>query len=340
MLRLSRLYTRLITRRAAAWVAACAMGVGAALPAAVAQTTRPATEHALPPDYVPAEIRGMEITNKLGESIPLDLTFTQVDGSTVKLGDFFNRSSPDGKFKKPVVLMMVYFKCPILCPMVLEKFTRTLNELDFTAGTDFDALVVSFDPRDKPADAIVQRANQLLFYKQPTTDAIRDGWHFLTCSDLPINARHLGDSLGFPFRYLPRSQEYSHGAAVFVLTPEGKISRYLLGMEYPARDVRLALLEASQGRIGNLFDRFTLWCYHFDPKEGSYTLIAMRVMQAGATLGAVVLVVFIASLLAWERRKRGKRTAAAASAPPADPVAASLGPAASVPISAPTALNH
>lgn len=330
----------LLPGRVAAGVAACALGLGMGLTATVAQVTRPATEHALPPDYVPAEIRGMEITNKLGESIPLDLTFTQVDGSTVKLGDFFNRSAPDGKFKKPVVLMMVYFKCPILCPMVLEKFTRTLNELDFTAGTDFDALVVSFDPRDKPADAIVQRANQLLFYKQPTTDTIRDGWHFLTCSDLPINARHLGDALGYPFRYLPKSQEYSHGAAVFVLTPEGKISRYLLGMEYPARDVRLALLEASQGRIGNLIDRFTLWCYHFDPKQGSYTLIAMRVMQVGASLGALELGIFIASLLAWERRKRGKRLAAAESAAPAEPAAAGLGPATSISISAPTALNH
>lgn len=326
-----------LLRRAAAAVAACTLGMVAA--GVLAQPPRPVMEQALPPDYVPAEIRGMEITNKLGESIPLDLTFTQVDGSTVKLGEFFNRSSPDGKLKKPVVLMMVYFKCPILCPMVLEKFTRTLNELDFTAGTDFDALVISFDPRDKPADAIVQRANQILSYKQPTTDTIRDGWTFLTCSDLPINARHLGDSLGFPYRYLPRSEEYSHGAAVFVLTPDGKVSRYLLGMEYPARDVRLALLEASQGCIGNLIDRFTLWCYHFDPKQGSYTLMAMRVMQVGASLGAIVLAMFIASLFAWERRKKRRRAATEPHAAPA-PAAADLDPPPVHVLTAPTALNH
>lgn len=302
---------------AGAVCAVVAVGTGDA----VAQVSRPAVEHQLPPDFVPAEIRGMEITPKLGEAIPLDLTFTQVDGSTVKLGEFFNRTSPDGRLKKPVVMMMVYFKCPILCPTVLEKFTRTLNELDFTAGADYDVVVVSFDPRDKPEDAVVQRANQLLFYRQPTTDVIRDGWTFLTCADLPINARHLGDALGFPYRYLPKSREYSHGAAVFVLTPEGKISRYLLGVDYPARDVRLALLEASQGRIGSLVDRFTLWCYHFDPKAGTYSLVAMRVMQVGASAGALVLAAFIASLFAWERRKRRRRLAAAAppAAQPAEP---------------------
>lgn len=267
----------------------------------------------LAPDVVPAEIRGLEIANKLGEAIPLSLTFTNVDGSTVKLGEFFHQKSPDGRLDKPVVLMLVYYKCPILCPMVLEKFTNTLNQLDFTAGTEFDAVVVSFDPRDKPADAIAQRANQLLAYKQPTTDSIRDGWTFLTCDSLPGNARALADALGYPFRYQPRNQEYAHGAAVFILTPEGKLSRTLLGLDYPARDVRLGLLEASKGRIGTLVDRFTLWCYHFDPKTGSYTLVAMRIMQVGAAAGAVILGVFIASLFAWERRRRRRASVAVSS---------------------------
>jgi protein SCO1/2 len=206
--------------------------------------------------------------------------------------------------------MMVYYRCPVLCPMVLEKFTKTLNELDFTAGTEFDALVVSFDPRDKAADAVRERANQLLFYKQPTTDAVRDGWNFLSCNDAPENAVALADAVGFPFRFLVNTGEYSHGAAVFVLTPEGKVSRYLLGLDYPSRDVRFALLEASQGKIGNVFDRFTLWCYHYDPSAGVYSLQAMRVMQVGASLCAVLLGSLVASLLAWERRKRRRLAAA------------------------------
>lgn len=302
-----------LRRIAAAGVAALGLLIAGLRPAAASE---PDTE----PDLRPREVRGMEIENRLGEQIPLDLTFTNVDGSTVRLGDFFNRSTADGRTRKPVVLLMAYYSCPILCPMVLEKFTKTLNEIDFTAGVDYDAVVVSFDPRDKPADAILQRTQQLLFYKQPTTDAIRDGWTFLTCDQVPMDARKLGDALGFPFRYLPEVKEYSHGAAVFILTPEGKLSRTLLGLEYPPRDVRLALLEASEGRIGSLVDRFTLWCYHYDPSKGGYTLIALRVMQIGAGLGALVLIGFIVSLLAWERRKRrGAAGKLDPSASPAEP---------------------
>lgn len=275
----------------------------------------PGADGAAEPDLRPREVRGLEIENKLGERVPLALTFTQVDGSTVRLGDFFNRTSPTTGQKKPVVLMMVYYRCPILCPMVLEKFTQTLNKLDFTAGTEFDALVVSFDPRDKPADAVRERANQLLSYKQPTTDSIRDGWNFLTCPDVPENARSLADAVGFPYRYLMNTGEFAHGAAVFVLTPDGKVSRYLLGLDYPARDVRLALLEASEGKIGNLIDRFTLWCYHYDPNAGEYSVAANRVMQAGASLCALVLGGVIFGLFRWEKRKR--RLALESTSPPA-----------------------
>lgn len=260
---------------------------------------------------VPREIRGLEVTNKLGEHVPLDLTFTQVDGSTTTLAPFFNQPTPDGKTRKPVVLMMVYLRCPILCPMVLEKFTRTLNELDFTAGTEYDALVISFDPRDTAGDIVRARAEQLLSYRQPTTDSIRAGWNFLACHQAPRNARLLADALGYPYRYIKDTGEFAHGAAVFVLTPEGKVSRYLLGLDYPARDVRMAILEASQGKVGTLLDRFTLWCYHFDPSRGVYTLAAMRVMQVGASLGAVLLAAVLFFLFRQDRRRRARRVPAA-----------------------------
>ncbi len=255
------------------------------------------------PDLRPREVRGLNIQNTLGQPIPLDVTFTNVDGKLHKLGDFFNQPSKIPGVKRPVVLMMVYFRCPILCPMVLEKFTKTLNKIDFTVGSEYDAVVISFDGRDKPDDAIIQRANQLLFYRQPTTDSIRNGWTFLTSNDLPREPERLAAALGFEYRFLPAANEFAHGAAVYILTPEGKISRILTGLDYPAKDVRLALLEATEGKIGTLFDKFTLWCYHFDPKAGSYVLAAFRIMQVGASLVALLLGGFIYSLLRWERRK-------------------------------------
>lgn len=260
-------------------------------------------------DLRPREVRGLDIRNTLGEQVPLNLVFTNVDGRQHPLSDFFGRPSTKEGVKKPVVLMMVYFRCPILCPMVLEKFTKTLNEIDFTIGADYDAIVISFDGRDTPDDAARQRADQLMFYRQPTTDQIRDGWVFLTCQDHKDAPEKLAEAIGFEYRYIPAAQEFAHGAAVYILTPEGKISRILTGLNYPAKDVRLALLEASEGRIGNIFDRFTLWCYHFDPNAGVYVVAAMRVMQVGASAVALVLGLFIFGLLRWERRRRTARIA-------------------------------
>jgi protein SCO1 len=169
---------------------------------------------------MPEPVRGLEVANKLGTTIPLDLTFSDEEGRTIKLGDYFGQTAADGGHTKPVVLVMMYFRCPILCPMVLEKFTKTLNQVDFTVGKDFDAVVVSFDQRDTPADARVQRAAQLAIYERPIDDSVRGGWNFLTSR--PENARALADALGFPYRYLPDSGEFAHGSVVFVLTGDGK----------------------------------------------------------------------------------------------------------------------
>lgn len=315
--------------RAGTAAQALAVGVGLLLAAFGTRAQTPFDESEIDPNSpeVPREIRGLEVTNKLGDHIPLDLTFTQVDGTTTTLAPFFNQPTPDGNARKPVVMMMVYLRCPILCPMVLEKFTATLNQLDFTAGTEYDALVITFDPRDTTGDIVRARAEQLLSYRQPTTDSIRAGWNLLSCHQNPRNARILADALGFPYRYLKDTGEFAHGAAVFVLTPEGKLSRYLLGLDYPARDVRMAILEASQGRVGTLLDRFTLWCYHFDASRGVYTLAAMRVMQVGASLAAVALAVVLILLFRHERRRRRRREGGADAAPaahvsPAPPLAA------------------
>jgi protein SCO1/2 len=253
---------------------------------------------------VPSALKGLEVVDKRGEKVPLDLPLVDEHGKAVRLGDFFNQPSADGKHNKPVVLMMVYFRCPMLCPLVLEKFRSALNEIDFTAGKDFNAVVVSFDPRDTPADAMLQKDLALAGYDRPIDDQVRAGWAYLTST--PENARKLGDAIGFPYRYLPESGEYSHGACVFVLTPEGKVSRYLTGLHYPVKDVRLALLDASNGRLANVFDVVAMWCYHFDPTRGQYTMAAMRVMQIGSAITVVLLGGTLALLwrTEWFRRRR------------------------------------
>ncbi|MBX3357950.1 MAG: SCO family protein [Phycisphaeraceae bacterium] len=264
---------------------------------------------------VPEPVRGLEIVNHTGKTIPLDLQFTDSNGKKITLAALFYKDAgggaADAPSKRPVIMMMMYFRCPLLCPKTLEEFTRTLSGLDFTIGTEYDAVIVSFDPRDTPADAARFKTGALLDYTKPTTDAIRSGWSFLTG---PVeNSKALADALGFPYRFHPDSGEFSHGTAIFVLTPDGTISRYLPGiqstLEFPVRDTRLALVEASQGKLGTTFDRFTLWCYHFDPNAGAYVVQAFRVMQLGAGATAVALATLVGSLLLRERRNR-RRVAA------------------------------
>lgn len=281
------------------------------------------------PNKTPREIDGLEVTNHLGQKVPLNLQFTDSDGNLVSLNRFFNRTAADGTSKKPVVLMMVYFRCPLLCPQVLDKFTRTLNDIDFTVGSDYDVVIVSFDGRDKPSDAAAHKAAQLMAYSRTTTDQIRDGFTFLTST--PETAQPLADALGFPYRYLPASGEFAHGAVVFVLSPDGTITRYLTGLLYPVRDVRLALLEAGRagtpgtgnpaaaGSIGTVFDKFTLWCYHFDPSAGSYTLQAMRVMQVSGAVTIVLLALLVGAMFRFERNKKRRLAQAGPSGPTVQP---------------------
>jgi len=275
-------------------LAAAALGLGLFTAAAPGQVV---------PKELPPPVRGLEITDHLGKQVPTSLQFTDPSGKIISLGDCFNRPTPDGRAKKPLVVQMMYFRCPILCPTVLNKFTETLNKIDLTVGKDFDALIVSFDPRDKPQDAALQKATQLAAYDRPTSEQTRAGWNFLTSS--PENSRALADALGFPYRYLPESEQYSHPAAVFVLTPEGRVSRYFIGLNYPASDVKLALLEAAGGKIGTWKDAFVLWCYHYDPSTGKYTLAATRVMQAGGAATVLLIGALLGAMWRIERRKKG-----------------------------------
>lgn len=292
------------TSRFTRLLAACALAVAAALgiaPGARAQIIR---------NELPEQVRGLELQDNTGNTIPLDLQFTDSSGKPVRLGDLFNRPGPREGSRRPVVVVMMYFRCPLLCPKVVEETIESFRGLDdLTVGTDYDALFVSFDPRDQPIDAERKKNDALMAYERTIDDSIRAGMSFLTGP--AANSRALADALGFPYRYLPDSGEYSHGAVIIVLTPDGTISRYLTGLTYPVRDLRLALVEAADGRIGSLTDRFLLWCYHFDPSQGGYVLRAMRLMQAAGAATVLLLGGFIGWLFYAERHRWVARRLAA-----------------------------
>lgn len=283
---------RLLSGRLAGVVARCAI-LSALLLSASANAQ-------IIPKELPAPIRGLEMANTFGKQVPLYIQFTNEQGQIVSLKEYFNRRAPGAKGSRPVVVQMLYYRCPILCPQVLGRLTNTLNEVDLTVGKDFDVLLVSFDPRDTPADAAQKKSVQLISYNR-SSQQTTDGWNFLTSS--PENARALGEALGFPFRALPGG-EFSHGAALFVLTPEGKVSRSLVGLNYPAADVKLAILEAGRGTIGTWADAFVLWCYHYDPNSGTYTVAAMRVMRAGGLLTISLVSALLLGMWRFEKRKR------------------------------------
>ncbi len=255
------------------------------------------------PKELPAPVRGLEMANTLGKQVPLHLQFTNEQGQIVSLNQYVNRKAPGAKAggaARPVVVQMLYYRCPILCPQVLTRLTNTLNEIDLTVGKDYDVLLVSFDSRDTPADAAAKKSAQLISYNR-SSQQTTDGWNFLTSS--PENAQALADALGFAYRRLD-SGEFSHGAALFVLTPDGRVSRSLIGLNYPAADVKLAILEAGRGTIGTWADAFVLWCYHYDPNSGTYTVAAMRVMRAGAILTMSLVSLLVLGMWRFEKRKR------------------------------------
>lgn len=272
---------------------------------------------------LPPAARGTEITNQIGHQVPLDLEFTDSSGKKLTLAQLFNHPTTDATSStiikgRPVILMMMYYRCPLLCPQTLHELLDTLNKLDFNVGSDFDVAIVSFDPRDTPADAAAKKSDALMSYERPTTDAIRSSFSFLTGT--AESSRKLADAIGFNYKFLPESGEYSHRAVIFVLTPDGKVSRYLPGLqsilgEFKTRDVRLSLIEASQGRLGSWIDQnILLPCFHYDPNAGGYVLFAVRVMKIGAGLAALLLGGTVGLLFLGERR-RHRRLLAAAAAP-------------------------
>lgn len=220
---------------------------------------------------VPEGLREVGIEQRLDQPIPLDLTFRDEAGDSVRLGQYFDQ--------RPVVLALVYYECPMLCTLVLNGLVSSLKAVALDAGEDFDVVAVSIDPGETPAMAAAKKEVYLHAYRRPAAAA---GWHFLTGEEPAIRA--LADAVGFRYRYDEASGEYAHAAGVTVLTPAGRIARYFFGVEYAPRDLRLGLVEAAASRIGTAVDQLMLFCFRYDPATGRYSAAVLNLVRLGGIL--------------------------------------------------------
>ena len=239
---------------------------------------------------LPGPLRGVNIEQRLNQQIPLDVQFKDENNRTVRLRDYFG--------EKPVILSFAYFNCPMLCPYVLQGLAGALKAVSYSAGNDFTVLTISFDPMDTPASAAGQKEKYCKAYGRAGADA---GWHFLTGNQNSID--QITKAAGFSFQYDPSIHQFAHASAIYVLTPEGKLSRYFYGIEFPPKDVKLALMESSEGKIGSPAEKLLLFCYHYDPKTGKYSAYAVNFVRLGG-----IITVFAISFYVIKNLKTTKRT--------------------------------
>jgi len=222
-----------------------------------------------PANVRPPGLLNVGIEQHLDEQIPADLNFRDETGKPVRLGDYFG--------KKPLILNLVYYNCPMLCNEVLAGLESAMRVMKFDVGKEYDVLTVSFDPRETPEMATKKKAE---FLKRYGRAGASDGWHFLTGPQESIDA--LTKAAGFQYQYDPKTGQFAHATAIALLTPEGKIAQYYYGVEYAPKDLRLGLIQASQNKIGTLADQVLLYCYHYDPNTGKYGAVISRVLQLSA----------------------------------------------------------
>jgi protein SCO1/2 len=269
-----------------AWLlAACLVGLAARAGAAPRAALAP-----------PAAAAAVDVEEKLGARVPLDLAFTAPDGRRVRLGDLL-----DGR--RPVALVLAYYRCPMLCDLVLAKLSRTLHELGWAPGREYLGLTVSIDPADKPAAARLKQTAVLQAIGQ-TGPAAAAGWPFLVGDERSVRA--LADGVGFSYAYDPRSEQYAHPAVVMVLTPDGRVSRYLYGVDFRLLDVRLAMTEAAGGRVASgvegMVTRALLTCFRYDPSARRYGFYVSSALKGGASLALLAVGAFVGVL--WRRDRR------------------------------------
>jgi protein SCO1/2 len=241
---------------------------------------------------LPAQFQGIGIEQRLNAQLPLDAMFFDENGVRLPLGSFFH--------KRPVVLALVYYECPMLCSEILTGVVSGLRPLSLQAGRDFDVLAISINPNETPQEAIAKRD---FYTRRYSRSGNVDGWHFLTGHENAIQA--VADAAGFHYRYDPRTDTFIHASGIMVVTPEGRLARYLYGVDYAPKDLKLSLIEAANRRIGSPVDQILLFCYHYDPITGKYGAIAINSLRAGAVITVLVLAAVLTMF--WRKEIREGR---------------------------------
>lgn len=264
---------------------------GIALLASASAQTLYSGPQATAPQGKPQSIQNVGIDQHLDQQLPLDLQFRDEAGAPVKLGQYFG--------SKPVILTLVYYTCPMLCTEVQSGLTSALQILRFDVGKEFDVISVSIDPEETPKDAVAKKKQFLSRYHR---EGAASGWHFLTGQKPEIDA--LAKAAGFRYNYDPATKQYAHATAVMVVTPSGKIAQYFYGIEYAPKDLRLALVQASQNKIGNLTDALLLYCFHYDPATARYSATVLNIVRLGGLVTVCLLGAFVFISLKREGRER------------------------------------
>ncbi len=245
-----------------------------------------------PANTRPPKLENVGIEQHLDAQIPPSLTFRDDTGKPVKLGDYFGR--------KPMILNLVYYNCTMLCGEALAGLASAMRLIKFDVGKEFDVITVSFDPRETPEMAAAKKKDYVDRYGRP---GATQGWHFLTGPPESINA--LTKAVGFQYQYDEKTNQFAHATAIMVLTPQGHISRYFYGVEFPPKDLRMGLVEASQNKIGNAVDAVLLYCYHYDPQTGKYGAIVTNILRLAA--GATILLIGGLLLILWRLDRSAAR---------------------------------
>jgi protein SCO1/2 len=241
-----------------------------------------------PANVRPPRLENVGIEQRLDGQMPPDLAFRNETGQTVRLGDYFG--------KKPLILNLVYYNCTMLCGEALAGLSSAMRLVKFDVGKEFEVITVSFDPRETPEIAAAKKKDFVRRYGRSGADA---GWHFLTGPAESVNA--LTKAVGFQYQYDPKINQFAHATAIMVLTPQGRISRYFYGVDFPPKDLRMGLVEASQGKIGNSIDAVLLYCYHYDPATGKYGAVIANILRLAAAATILILGGFIFIMLRLER---------------------------------------
>jgi protein SCO1 len=251
---------------------------------------------------LPTALRDVRIEQKLDQQLPLDLVFRDESGQQVKLGQYFG--------SKPVVLALVYYDCPMLCTQVLNGMVTSFRVLPFQIGKEFDVVTVSFDPRETNVLATNKKKIYVNYLPEKMRTGASNGWHFLTGD--AVNIEKLTAAVGFHYRYDEDTKQFAHASAIMLTTPQGKLSRYFYGIDYPARDLRLGLIESSENKIGSPVDQLLLYCYHYDPATGKYGAAVMKVMRIAGVVTVLGVLAMLFLLKARHPRVMNPRTGGAA----------------------------